>query len=90
VRSQIARKREPRYCLWCPRQVKGLLEVFRDGKWMPVCTTCYRARRNQVARTLTEVESGQGYAFRWKMGAVSHRSVRGTKAEPPALPLFPG
>ena len=55
----MASKREPRYCVWCPRQVKGSLEVLRHGKWRPVCRTCYRARGNQVARTLTEVDTGE-------------------------------
>ena len=85
----MARHRERRYCVWCPREVKGLLEVFLDGTWMPVCTACYRARRNQVARSLAEIESGEGYPFGWKMRAASDCGGRVSKGEPLALPLFP-
>jgi hypothetical protein len=85
----MARHRERRYCVWCPREVKGLLEVFLDGTWMPVCTVCYLARRNQVARSLAEIDTGKRYAFRWNIGAPSGCGVRASKGEPLALPLFP-
>ena len=86
----MARQRERRYCVWCPREVNGLLEAFLDGTWMPVCSVCYRARRNQVVRSLAEIDSGEGYPFRWKMRAASDSGVRVSKGEPLALPLFPG
>jgi len=44
----MARQRDRRYCVWCPREVKGLFEAFLDGRWKPVCTVCYRARHKNV------------------------------------------
>lgn len=58
VKSSNARRRERRHCVWCPRDVKGSLEVFVDGTWRPVCAYD-RARRNQSTRTLAEIEVGK-------------------------------
>jgi hypothetical protein len=73
-----------RYCVWCSREMKGSLEVFLGGRWVPVCTVCYRARCNRIARTLAEIEVGERYAFR-----LSNCGLRVRKDEPPAPPPQP-
>jgi hypothetical protein len=57
-------RHEPTYCVFCPREVVGSLEVFTGSRWKPVCTACYRARRGDVARTLDEIREEGKLAFR--------------------------
>jgi hypothetical protein len=54
----------PLYCVFCPREVLGSLEVLTGGTWKPCCTACYRARRGDVARSLADIHEGGKLAFR--------------------------